>query len=50
MDKKKEKTVRVNSRVHPYQFKYIKSLAKKEDWTDGETLRIVIDYYIDKHK
>ena len=50
MDKKKEKTIRLNSRVRTDQFKYIKALANKKNSGDAETLRLIIDYYIEKHK
>lgn len=38
--------VRINSRVRPDQLKSVKDLAKKIKKSEGETHRIIIDYYM----
>ncbi len=36
---------RINTRIRPDQHKYIKALAKKENMTEGEIFRGIIDSY-----
>lgn len=37
---------RINSRIRPDQHKYIKALAKKNNWSEGDALRYIIDNQI----
>lgn len=39
---------RVNTRITPEQHAFIKKEAKVTKRTEGETLRTIIDYYINK--
>ena len=51
MTSKKKKVVhmaRVNTRVRQDQQKFIRSLAKKNVKTQGETIREIIDFYINE--
>lgn len=47
---KKEKVVRSNTRILPHQAEYIKNLAKKTNFSEGEIFREMLQYYIDNHK
>lgn len=40
--------VRINTRIRVDQQSQIKSLAKKSNKTEGETFRMIVDYYFDK--
>jgi hypothetical protein len=42
--------VRVNTRILPNQQDFIKKKAKDENLTEGETFRIIIDFYIVNNK
>jgi len=44
-EKKIETMARINTRIRPDQQKYIKKLAKKENATEGEIFRLIIDTY-----
>lgn len=46
MPKKTEPTVRVNTRIRLYQSTFIKKQSKKENKTEGELYREMIDFYI----
>ncbi len=50
MPESKEKLIRINSRVLPHQYRFVKSLAKKAKKGEGEIHREIIQFYIDKHK
>ena len=41
---------RVNTRVREDQKKFIKAKAKKDQLTEGEVFRLVIDFFINKNK
>ena len=51
---KKKKTVkpleRVNTRIREDQKKFIKDIAKKQNLTEGEVFRIILDFYIYQNK
>ena len=48
--KQPKKMDRINSRVKGTQKKFIKNKAKKDKMTEGEILRLIIDFYIAKNK
>ena len=50
MTEAKEKLVRINSRIFPHQYKFVKVLAKSSKKGEGEIHREIIQFYIDKHK
>jgi len=43
MKKQSKPMVRINTRIRVDQSKYIKSMAKKENLTEGDVLRAIID-------
>lgn len=46
----KENFVRVNSRVEVKHHSFIKAEAKRLKVTEGEALRVIIDFYMDNKK
>lgn len=48
MKKKPEPMPRFNTRIRLDQQKYIKAQAKKQNVTEGDVLRMIIDYHIGK--
>jgi hypothetical protein len=40
--------VRINTRIREEQQKFIKAEAKKNKLTEGDVLRLIIDFYISK--
>jgi hypothetical protein len=41
---------RLNTRIRPAQKEYIKKVAERDNLTEGEVFRAMIDEYIKKHK
>ena len=41
---------RINTRIRPEQHAFIKATAKKQNSTEGELFRLIVDYYIAKKK
>ena len=41
---------RINTRITTAQQTYLKAKAKRDNITEGETFREIMDYYIKKHK
>jgi len=50
MLRKPEQTVRLNSHVRPDQKMFIKREAKRLKLGEGEINRMIIDFYMKKHK
>ena len=48
--KTKESMVRINSRVRGYQAKFIKVQAKRQNITEGDVLRAILDMHIESVK
>lgn len=46
--KERKTLARVNTRVREYQQKFIKAEAKRKNKTEGEIIREIVDFYIDK--
>ena len=44
--KRKDTYVRINSRVHQGQIEFIKKYAKENKLTEGETHRLIIQFFI----
>ena len=40
--------VRINTRIKPKQSQFIKALAKREQVTEGDVIRMMIDAYMGK--
>ena len=50
MTEKIESFVRINSRVSKAQHQFIKDQAKKQDKTEGEMHRLIVEFYMLNHK
>jgi hypothetical protein len=48
MEKRQQPMVRVNTRIRVEQDKFIKAKAKRENLTEGEAIRLIIDSYMGK--
>lgn len=48
--KKVEKMIRLSTRVLPAQFAFLKKHAKRLKFTEGETLRSILQEFIDDTK
>lgn len=46
---KQEALKRINSRIEPSQFKFIKNYAKKNEMTEGEALRSILESFINNN-
>lgn len=44
--KKAVEWVRINTRIRPDQMKFIKGYAEMKQMTEGETHRLILDYYM----
>ncbi len=50
MKKKPEVMIRINTRIRPEQYRFVKSLAGERNMGEGEVHREIIDFYIAKSK
>lgn len=41
---------RINTRVKPKHQAFIKAKAKKDNLTEGEVFRLILDFYISRNK